>query len=92
MSWIFWPDIEMVREILESCYEVSTAFGPDHPAPRGGFAYCPAFDETGPHAERLKKEHDRAMSSLYHGTEIPPTFAEVLGRFNENVELLSCGA
>lgn len=82
----------LVSEILESCYEVSEAFTPDRLPPKGGFANCLAFDENGPHAKRLKEEHDRAMSSLYYGTDQPPSFTEVLVRIKESEQLLSCGA
>lgn len=84
----FLADRPLVAEVLASCYEISEAFTPDRPAPKGGFAASPAFDSSGPLIERLRKEHDAAMVGLYYGTEEAPSFDDVLARVSaRQVEL-----
>jgi len=84
----FLADRPVVTEVLASCHQISQAFTPDLPIPDGGFAASPGFDAAGPLAERLRTEHDAAMSGLYYGTEDPPSFEDVLDRVHTNRELL----
>lgn len=82
-------DRSLVAEILDSAREVSAAFGkPDLPLPEGGFAASPAFDATSAMAERLRAEHDAAMRDLYYGTDVPPTFDDVLTQVHADATLL----
>lgn len=85
----FLRDKTIVSEVLASCYAASRAFAPDLPIPTGGFAASPAFNRDGPLIERLRREHDIAMDTLYYGAEAPPTFDEILNRVHANHELLS---
>ncbi|WP_118915379.1 nucleotidyl transferase AbiEii/AbiGii toxin family protein [Mycobacterium shigaense] len=80
-------DTEMVSDILASVFEVSQAYGGDHPIPDGGFAASEAFSRTGEFAKDLRREHDTAMDTLHYGTE-RPTFEEVLDRVHSCSELL----
>jgi hypothetical protein len=59
-----------IGEILQSIFEVSKHFTPDHPVPSGGFAASEAFDPDGAFAAYLRREHDTAMSFFYYRT--PP--------------------
>ena len=84
-DWFLWPT---TGEVLASCFEISLAFVPDKPHPRGGFAACSAFNPDGPLAGRLRTEHAIAMRDLYYGTDEPPTFDEVLDRVQASRALL----
>jgi len=85
----FLQDKAIVTEVLTSCYEISQAFTPDLPVPRGGFAASPAFNGEGPLAARLRTEHDAAMDGLYYGTDMPPSFDDVLERVQARSALLT---
>lgn len=87
----FLADKPLVTEVLASCYQVSQAFTPDLPVPKGGFAASAAFDAAGPLAERLHTEHDAAMHGLYYGNDNPPSFDDVLARVHEHQDLLDPG-
>jgi hypothetical protein len=80
-------DTEMVRDILASVFEVSQAFGGDHPIPDGGFAASEAFNPSGEFAKDLRREHNTAMDTLHYGSE-RPTFDEVLERVYSCSKLL----
>lgn len=82
-------DRNLVAEILDSARKVSAAFGkPDLRLPEGGFAASPAFDTASTMAERLRAEHDAAMRDLYYGTDLPPTFDDVLTQVHADATLL----
>lgn len=82
-------DKDLVASILHSVAEVSQAFTPDEPVPAGGFATCAAFATDGPLAERLKREHDDAMTNLYYGDEnTAPSFEDVIARIDQHRLLL----
>jgi Nucleotidyl transferase AbiEii toxin, Type IV TA system len=85
-------DEEQVSQILTSAYEVSQAFGGDHPVPSGGFAASIAFDPSGEFADRLRREHNTAMGAFYYGADTPPSFENVLDRVHANAGLLVCGS
>jgi hypothetical protein len=87
----FLRDQPTVSEVLASCYEISQAFTPDLPIPKGGFAASPAFDADSALAARLRTEHDTAMAGLYYGTDVAPTFDDVLSRVLTNRDLLDLG-
>lgn len=80
-------DTVHVGEILQSIFEVSKHFTPDHPVPGGGFAASAAFAPDGAFAADLRREHDTAMSFFYYGAD-PPTFDDVLERVRSCSELL----
>jgi hypothetical protein len=87
----FLADRPLVAHVLASCFEVSEAFEPDLPVPRGGFAASVAFEPSGALATRLRREHQTAMRALYYGTEVPPKFDEVLRRIDANRHQLDIG-
>jgi hypothetical protein len=87
----FLADRALVTDVLASCFEVSQAFEPDLPVPRGGFAASVAFEPSGALAPRLRREHEAAMRDLYYGTDTPPTFDEVLHRIDANRRHLDVG-
>ena len=82
-------DNDASSRILDSCFEVSRAFTPDHPMPLGGFTNSAAFDPQGTFAPRLRAEHNAAMTDLYYGTDDPPTFEDVIERVNQSADLLT---
>jgi Nucleotidyl transferase AbiEii toxin, Type IV TA system len=88
----FLRDQQTVSEVLTSCYKISHAFTPDLPVPKGGFAASPAFDADSTLAARLRTEHDTAMAGLYYGTDVAPTFDDVLTRVLTNRDLLDLEA
>ncbi|WP_204807450.1 nucleotidyl transferase AbiEii/AbiGii toxin family protein [Mycobacterium riyadhense] len=80
-------DTVMVSDILTSVFEVSQAFGGDHPIPDGGFAASEAFNPSGEFAKDLRREHNTAMDTFHYGSE-RPTFDEVLERVHSCSKLL----
>jgi hypothetical protein len=80
-------DKAQVTAILQSIFEVSQQFSPDHPVPKGGFAASNAFALDSEFAAALRKQHDIAMRDLHYGEE-PPTFVDVLDRVHSCAELL----
>jgi hypothetical protein len=85
-------DDDHVNQILTSACEVSQAFGGDSAVPTGGFATSVVFDPSGEFADRLRREHDTAMDVLYYGTDMAPSFDQVLDRVHSSARLLRCGA
>jgi hypothetical protein len=81
-------DKAQVGAILQSIFEVSEQFSPDHPVPSGGFAASDAFSSDGEFAEGLRRQHDIAMRDLYYGSD-PPTFDDVIERVHACAELLN---
>ena len=81
-------DKAQVGAILQSIFEVSEQFSPDHPVPSGGFAASDAFSSDGEFAEGLRRQHDIAMRDLYYGSD-PPTFDDVIERVHSCAELLN---
>jgi hypothetical protein len=81
-------DKAQVSAILESIYEVSQRFSPDHPVPTGGFAASDAFSLDGEFATELRRQHDNAMRDLYYGS-YPPTFDDVIERVRSYAALLN---
>lgn len=81
-------DSETVGDILASVFEVSEAFGGDHPIPDGGFAASEAFNPSGEFVKDLRREHEIAMNSFHYGTE-RPTFDDVLSRVHSLSDLLN---
>lgn len=76
-----------VDAILQSIFEVSEQFSPDHPVPSGGFATSGAFSADGEFAAELRLQHDIAMRDLYYGSD-PPTFDDVIDRVQSCAGLL----
>jgi hypothetical protein len=81
-------DKAQVGAILQSIFEVSEQFSPDHPVPTGGFAASDAFSPDGEFAAELRRQHDSAMRNLYYGSD-PPTFDDVIDRVHSCGELLN---
>ena len=81
-------DKAQVGAILQSIFEVSEQFSPDHPVPSEGFAASDAFSSDGEFAEGLRRQHDIAMRDLYYGSD-PPTFDDVIERVHACAELLN---
>ncbi len=80
----------LVAEILASAQHVSAGFSkPDLAVPAGGFAASPAFIRGSAFTNRLREEHESAMRDLYYGTDLPPTFDEVLDQVHADSALLN---
>jgi hypothetical protein len=84
----FLTDKAQFGAILQSNFEVSEHFSPDHPVPSGGFAASDAFSSDGEFAAELRREHDIAMRDLYYGSD-PPTFDDVIERVQSCAGLLN---
>jgi hypothetical protein len=82
----FLTDKSLVSEVLADCYQVSQAFTPDQPVPSHGFAASSVFDPKLPLAQQLRLEHNRAMDDLYYGTDVPPTFDDVITRVHDRAD------
>lgn len=85
----FLHDQDAIDAVLVDCARVSTHFGGDAPIPAGGFANSAAFTGDGIELERLRREHDDAMTDLYYGPEPGPTFEAVLDRVHQNRRVLA---
>jgi hypothetical protein len=80
-------DKAQVGAILQSIFEVSEQFSPDHSLPSGGFAASAAFSSDSKFAAELRRQHDIAMRDLYYGSD-PPTFDDVIERVHSCAGLL----
>jgi hypothetical protein len=80
-------DKGQVSAILQSIFQVSEQFSPDHPVPAGGFAASDAFSSDSEFAAELRRQHDITMRDLYYGSN-PPTFDDVVERVRSCAELL----
>jgi len=83
----FLSDKAQVGATLQSIFEVSEHFSPDHPVPSGGFAASTAFSSDSEFAPELRRQHDIAMRDLYYGSD-PPTFDDVIERVHSCTGLL----
>jgi len=84
----FLADKNLSSSVLENCFKVSKDFTPDRLPPRGGFANSSIFSESGELFERLSREHETAMKSLYFGKPLDLPLIEVFGRIKANEKLL----